>query len=368
MADSPVKRRLGGTWLDGLSRSRILAVDDSKANLLVLEAILEDIGYTEVVTVTDPLRALPVCEAYDPDLLLLDLHMPGMSGLDVIAAVRERRSEIYLPILMLTADISSEAKVRALSTGANDFLTKPFDRTEVELRIRNLLQIRHLHMTLQNQNAILEQKVAKRTEQLNAAKIELLERLAKAAEFRDDVTGRHTQRVGRSCALIASALSMPPEQVEFIRRAAPLHDVGKIGIPDAILLKTGPLTTGERELMKRHTSIGARLLSDSNSEILQLAEEIAATHHERWDGTGYGGQLAGEDIPICGRILAVADVFDALTHERPYKGAWSSDQAVEEIHAQRGRQFDPRVVDAFLEVRHDFDLVDTGEMPQHVIQ
>jgi putative two-component system response regulator len=342
-------------------------VDDTEANLLLLEAILDDIGYTEVVTLSDPHRAVATCQAYDPDLLLLDLHMPGMSGLDVIAAVRERKSDTYLPILMLTADISSEAKVRALSTGANDFLTKPFDRTEVELRIRNLLQIRHLHMTLQNQNAILEHKVAKRTEQLNAIKIELLERLAMAAEFRDDQTGQHTQRVGRTCALIASALSLPPQEVEFIRRAAPLHDVGKIGIPDAILLKAGPLTPAEQDLMKRHTTIGARLLSDSNSETLSLAEQIAATHHERWDGTGYGSNLAGEDIPISGRIIAVADVFDALTHERPYKEAWSVDQAVQEIREQRERQFDPQVVDAFLEIQKDFDLIDTGEIPQHLI-
>lgn len=353
--------------MDGLSGSRILVVDDTEANLLLLEAILEDIGYTEVVTLSNPLSAVATCQAYDPDLLLLDLHMPGMSGLDVIAAVRERKSETYLPILMLTADISSEAKVRALSTGANDFLTKPFDRTEVELRIRNLLQIRHLHMTLQNQNILLEHKVAKRTEQLNAVKIELLERLAMAAEFRDDQTGQHTQRVGRTCALIASKLSMTPQEVEFIRRAAPLHDVGKIGIPDAILLKAGPLSPAQRELMKRHTTIGARLLSDSNSETLQLAEQIAATHHERWDGTGYGGNLGGEHIPLAGRILAVADVFDALTHERPYKNAWPMDQAVEEIKSQRGRQFDPTVVDAFLDLQQEVDLVDTGEVPQHLI-
>lgn len=353
--------------MDGLSGSRILVVDDTESNLVLLEAILEDLGYSEVVTLDDPYRAVATCSAYDPDLLLLDLHMPGMSGLDVIAAVRERRSETYLPILMLTADISSEAKVRALSTGANDFLTKPFDRTEVELRIRNLLQIRHLHLSLQNQNAQLEQKVAKRTEQLNAIKIELLERLAMAAEFRDDQTGQHTQRVGRTCALIASALSLPPEEIELIRRAAPLHDVGKIGIPDAVLLKAGPLSPAERQLMKRHTAIGAKLLSDSNSETLRLAEQIAATHHERWDGTGYGNKLSGDAIPLPGRILSVADVFDALTHERPYKTAWPVEDAVEEIRQQRGRQFDPSVVDAFLDIQGGFELVDTGEIPKHLI-
>jgi putative two-component system response regulator len=353
--------------VESLTGSRILAIDDSEANLEVLRAILEDIGYGEVVTVSDPHRAVATCQAFDPDLLLLDLHMPGMSGLDVIAAVRQRKSSTYLPILMLTADISSEAKVRALSTGANDFLTKPFDRTEVELRIRNLLQMRQLHMELHEQNAKLEAKVADRTRQVEAVKLEILERLAMAAEFRDDVTGRHTQRVGNSAALIAQALGLPAAQVESIRRAGPLHDIGKIGIPDAILLKKGELTPAEKDFMKRHTTIGARLLSKSSSVTLQLAEEIAATHHERWDGTGYGAGLAGDSIPISGRILAVADVFDALTHVRPYKGAWSRVEAVAELVSQSGRQFDPRVVDAFVEVEATCDLLDTGEVPKHLI-
>jgi putative two-component system response regulator len=353
--------------VESLTGSRILAVDDSEVNLEVLQAILEDIGYTEVVTVSDPHRALSVCQAFDPDLLLLDLHMPGLSGLDVIAAVRQRKSSTYLPILMLTADVSSEAKVRALSTGANDFLTKPFDRTEVELRIRNLLQMRHLHMELHKQNAQLEAKVADRTRQVEAVKLEILERLAMAAEFRDDVTGRHTQRVGNIAALIAQALGLPDAQVESIRRAAPLHDIGKIGIPDSILLKEGELSPAEKELMKRHTVIGARLLSNSSSGTLQLAEEIAATHHERWDGTGYGSGLSADSIPISGRILAVADVFDALTHVRPYKDAWSCEDAVAEIRSQRERQFDPRVVDAFVEVEATNDLVDTGEVSRHLI-
>lgn len=350
-----------------LRGSRILCVDDAEANCLVLESILDDIGYRNVVTLSDPYRAVDTCEAFDPDLLLLDLHMPGMSGLDVIAAVRGRKTSTYLPILMLTADISSEAKVRALSTGANDFLTKPFDRIEVELRIRNLLHTRHLHLELANHNAVLEQKVAIRTQELQAVKLEILERLASAAEYRDDQTGRHTQRVGRTSALIANALGLPAKEVEAIRRAAPLHDVGKIGIPDAILLKSGPLSPAEMELMKRHTSIGARILSKSHSDTLQLAEQIAATHHERWDGTGYGSKLSGDQIPVCGRILAVADVFDALTHQRPYKEAWPVDAAVEEIRSQRGRQFDPQVVDAFLSVQENVDLVDTGGYPQHLI-
>lgn len=352
---------------DHLLQSRIMAVDDSEANLLLLESILDDIGFSDIVTVSDPTEALSTCAAFDPDLVLLDLHMPRMSGLDVIAALRERKSASYLPILMLTADISSEAKVRALSTGANDFLTKPFDRTEVELRIRNLLQMRHLHLQLQNQNQVLEQRVAERTQEVEAAKIEILERLAMAAEFRDDQTGEHTKRVGMICALIAGALGLDHKEIQVLERAAPLHDVGKIGIPDRILLKPGLLTPSEFELMKRHTSIGARLLSESVSPTLQLAETIAATHHERWDGSGYGNRLVGEEIPLAGRILAIADVFDALTHDRPYKEAWPVEHALDEIQSQRGRQFDPDVVDAFLSVQANIDLRDTHDIERHLV-
>ena len=335
---------------DQLTESRILAIDDSEANLLVLESILDDIGFTHIVTLSDPTRAVATCQAFEPDLVLLDLHMPRMSGLDVISAIRERKSESYLPVLMLTADISSEAKVRALSAGANDFLTKPFDRTEVELRIRNLLQMRHLHRQLHNQNAILERKVAERTQEVEAAKIEILERLAMAAEFRDDQTGEHTKRVGMICALIGEALGLDEKETQTIERAAPLHDVGKIGIPDRILLKPGPLTPAEFELMKRHTSIGAQLLSQSLSPTLQLAETIAATHHERWDGSGYGMRLSGEAIPLAGRILAIADVFDALTHDRPYKSSWPTQAAINEITSSSGTKYDPLVVAAFLRV------------------
>lgn len=339
-----------------LNRSRIMVVDDTEANLFLLEVILEDLGYTDVVTINDPKLALDTWTAFEPDLVLLDLHMPGISGLDVLAQIRSVPRPGFMPILMLTADASSEAKVRALSTGANDFLTKPFDRIEVQLRMQNLLRIRHLHRELQEQNAHLEDRVKERTKEVAAAKDEILQRLAMAAEFRDDQTGEHTQRVGSTAARVAAALKLPSDEVELIRRAAPLHDVGKIGIPDNILLKPGPLTDRERELMKRHTVIGARLVSRSSAPTLQMAEQIAATHHEKWDGTGYGVGLSGTDIPIAGRIVAVTDVFDALTHERPYKEAWSAADALEEIKSQRGKQFDPSVVDAFLDIRETIDL------------
>lgn len=341
-----------------LKSSRILMVDDAPANLLLLELILDELGYTNTIGINDPTRALETWDAVNPDLVLLDLHMPVLSGLDVLATIRSRSDLGFLPVLMLTADDSSEAKVRALSAGANDFLTKPFNHVEVRLRIENLLRTRHLHQRLQEQNAYLEERVAERTKDVAIARDEILARLAVAAEFRDDQTGDHTQRVGATAALLAQALGLPSEEVSLIRRAAPLHDVGKIGVPDGILLKPGPLDDRELELMRRHTHIGARIVSGSSARTLQMAEQIAGTHHERWDGTGYGAGLSGRDIPIAGRIVAVADVFDALTHPRPYKDAWSQDAAIEEIREQRGRQFDPSVVDAFLDIQQTIDLRD----------
>ncbi len=217
------------------------------------------------------------------------------------------------------------------------------------LRIKNLLQTRSLHLRIQGQNQLLDQKINERTAELEATQIEILERLALAAEYRDDDTGEHTKRVGRTSARIAEALGWPAADVELIGRAAPLHDVGKISISDLILLKPGKLTPEEFENMKTHTTMGAKMLSGGRFPLLQLAEQIALTHHERWDGTGYIG-LRQEAIPIAGRIVTVADMFDALTSERPYKKAWTVNEALEEIQHQSGRQFDPRVVEAFMKV------------------
>lgn len=336
---------------EAMKNARILIVDDEPANVRLLERFLQVAGYRHLVTTQDPRQVLPLFMEAQPDLILLDIHMPHLDGFAVMKQLGPRIAQAgYLPILVLTSDVTSESKQRALAVGAKDFLTKPLEQTEVLLRIHNLLQTRFLYLDVQNQNRVLEEKVKERTRDLEEAQVEILERLALAAEFRDDETGQHTQRVGRTAAEIARALGLPDEEVHLIRRSAPLHDVGKIGIPDIILRKPGKLTPEEFEVIKTHTTIGARILSGSRSRLLQVAEEIALTHHERWDGTGYAG-LAGEKIPLLGRIVALADVLDALTHDRVYRKAWPFDDAAAEIELQRGRQFDPQLADAFLQIK-----------------
>jgi putative two-component system response regulator len=335
--------------LRAFTDARILIVDDEGANVELLKRLLDRAGFSRLNSTTDPRQAGALFEQVSPDLVLVDLHMPHMDGLAVIDELTRLAHGTYLPILMLTGDMAPEARREALTRGAKDFVNKPFHADEVLLRIRTLLETRFLYLQIQSHNQMLEGKVQERTQELEAAQIEILERLAKAAEFRDDNTGQHTERVGQMAALLAKAIGMSSADVALIRRAAPLHDVGKIGIPDAVLLKLGRLTPEEFALVKTHTTIGAQILSGSRFSLLKLAEQIAFSHHERWNGTGYQG-IAGESIPLVGRIVTVADVFDALTQERPYKAAWSKEDAVAEIERQRGHQFDPVIVDAFLRV------------------
>ncbi|MBW8894647.1 MAG: response regulator [Acidobacteria bacterium] len=329
--------------------ARILIVDDEPINVDLLRRLLERAGFSRLASTNDSREAVDLYTRFRPDLILLDLHMPHRDGLEVMDELNQIAEASYLPILMLTGDDTPEAKREALSRGAKDFLNKPFHSDEVLLRIGTLLETRFLYLQIQSQNQILEAKVRDRTRELEAAQIEIIERLARAAEFRDDNTGQHTERVGQMAALLARQIGLSDTQVSLIRRAAPLHDVGKIGIPDSVLLKLGKLTAAEFELVKTHTTIGARILSGSRFTILRLAEEIAFHHHERWDGNVYNG-ISGSEIPLGGRIVAIADVFDALTQQRPYKPAWPVGDAIAEIDRQRGRQFDPALVDAFLRV------------------
>jgi putative two-component system response regulator len=331
--------------------ARIIVIDDHEANVEALTRILHRAGFTCIHGTTDSLAGVAVIQRWDPDLILLDLHMPRLDGFGVLEAIQpEIAAARYLPVLMLTADSSDETKRRALSGGVKDFLTKPFDATEALLRIENLLETRFLYAALHEQNHLLERRVRERTRELEAAQIEILQRLAAAAEYRDDDTGHHTQRVGEVAAVLAAHIGLPAEQVELIRRAAPLHDVGKIGIPDSILLKPGRLTAAERGIMQTHTTIGAAMLAAGRSPLVQMAELIARSHHERWDGAGYPAACAGEQIAIEARVVSVADFFDALTHDRPYRKAWSVERTLATIIEERGHHFDPAVVDALVAV------------------
>lgn len=330
-----------------LADACILIVDDEGANIQLLRRVLEPEGYTRLVTTTDPTATVDLIEEHDADIVLLDLLMPRMDGFEVLEEIRRRVPEdTYLPVLVLTSDHTKDAERRALSGGAKDFLTKPLSPSEVRLRVRNLLETRFLHRALKTHNERLEERVKERTAELEQARLQILLRLARAAEYRDDQTGEHTKRVGRRAGAIARAMGLDEAEAETIKLVAPLHDVGKIGIPDAILLKDRKLTEDEREVMKSHTVIGADLLDDPGVALLERAAEIARSHHERWDGLGYPDGLAGANIPLGGRIVSVADTFDALVHERPYKAAWKVEDALAEIRKEAGAQFDPDAVQA----------------------
>ena len=330
--------------------AHVLVVDDEPVNLDLLRALLESAGYTDVRCTADPRSVVRTVVDWNADIVLLDLGMPMLDGYAVLEQLRfALQSHVFMPVLVLTADGSPQAKQRALGLGANDFLTKPFDPVEVVLRVGNLLETRALHLQLSRQNELLEARVQQRTAELEEARHEILDRLAAAAEYRDDDTHQHTQRVGDVAAMIAIELGYADADAEILRRAAPLHDLGKIGIPDEILLKPGRLTKAEFAQVKRHTEIGARILAGSRFAILQQGEIIARTHHERWNGTGYLG-LRGEAIPHGARIVAVADVFDALTHERPYKRAWPRADALRYVRDGASEQFDPMVVAAFVAI------------------
>lgn len=334
--------------------AKILIVDDEEVNLRLLKRLLSWAGYESVTAVNDSTRVIETFDAIHPDLVMLDLNMPPPDGFTIMKALEERiPGEVFLPVIVVSGEFASEAKERAFNSVAKDFIGKPFDSTEILLRTDNLLQTRHLHLALKQQKARLEAMVLERTRALENAQAETLRRLAQAAEFRDDDTGQHTRRVGMLAGMIARKMGLPRDVVQTIQQAAPLHDVGKIGVPDNILLKPGKLTPEEFTAMKRHTLIGANLLSGGLSAVESMAEEIARCHHEKWDGSGYPHGLSGEDIPLPARIVAVADFYDALSFARPYRPAWPQDEILAEIERESGRHFDPSVVQAFLRLVTD---------------
>jgi putative two-component system response regulator len=342
-----------------VEQSRILVVDDLESNVAFLVMTLQAAGFHNIVTADSGLQAIDECLNSPPDLVMLDLHMPEVDGFKVLEAIRPAREDFF-PILVFTADTTMDARRRALNLGASDFLTKPGDVLEIGLRVRNFLQMRHMYKVIADQRNSLEIKVQERTHALQEAHVEILARLALAAEYRDDATGEHTKRVSNLSGKLARAAGLTEEECRLIQFGSLLHDIGKIGIPDSILLKRGPLQPDEFEQMKEHAVIGGRLLANSKSPLLQKAKEIALSHHERWDGTGYPSRLAGEAIPISGRIVAISDVYDALISERVYKSAMSVPEAIAEIVRGAGTHFDPKLVQAF------FSLV-SGQMEDQAL-
>ena len=333
---------------DTLKNMKLLLVEDEDAQILILKTILKREGFTHVTVEQDSRRAAEVVRMLEPDLILLDLNMPHLSGFDVMEVLHAGGNTS--PILMLTADARPEVKRRALGGGAKDFLNKPFDSAEVILRVTNLLESRRAQQDLARANSSLEEQVRKRTQQLEQTQVEMLVRLARAAEYRDDQSGEHVWRVSQLSAKIGAELGLESSRVEMLTRAARLHDVGKIAIPDGVLMKPSRLTPEEFAVIKTHTTVGAQLLSGGRSPLMRLAETIALTHHERWDGKGYPQGLSGKDIPLEGRIMAVADTVDAMSHDRAHQRATSLAEVMLEIENQSGKQFDPDVVEALVKV------------------
>jgi len=329
------------------SKAKILIADDQKLHYLYLQKILTDAGYNTIKCISEPMKICPSVKEFSPDLMILDLAMPFLDGFQVMQQLHHYREEHYLPILALSEEQGSDSRLKALQSGATDVLNKPFEIPEVLFRIRNMLEMRFLHVAIRNQNKILEEKVEQRTQEFKDSQKEIIRRLAQAAEFRDNDTGTHITRISKYCTLMAQAMGLNAQECELVALASPLHDIGKIGIPDNILLKPGRYTPDEFEVMKTHSLIGAQILEDSQSPVMQMARTIALTHHERWDGTGYPRGLKGDMIPLVGQICSICDVFDALISKRIYKDAWSLHDAVKIIIAEKGKQFNPALVDKF---------------------
>jgi len=358
---------------------RILIVDDEKLNRELLEDLVVSFGHKPEMA-EDGVEAIAKLKL-DIDLVLLDVMMPGMDGFEVARRIRDNPDTSDIPIVMVTSLTSKEDRLRAVQAGANDFITKPVDKTELQVRTASLLKMKEAQDAIKRYQVELEKKVDQRTADLrfalqdmaeaqrrtHKAHLDTIVRLAIAAEYKDEDTAAHIHRMSHYCSIIARGLHLPPGEVEVILHASPMHDVGKIGIADAILFKPGKLDNGEWDIMKQHTTMGGRILSGSSSDLLQAGEVIAMSHHEKWDSSGYPKGLAGEDIPLHGRICAVADVFDALTSERPYKKDFSNEKAYEILREGRGTQFDPEVLDAFFERLNDIIAIqeqynDTGKV------
>ncbi len=327
---------------------QVVIIDDEQINLIVMRKMLGAIENCDAVEFNNAKAGLEWCQLNDPDLIIVDYMMPELDGMEFIRRLRTNETCKNTPVLMVTADMDKQVRYNSLREGANDFLNKPVDKLEFQARVSNMLHVRRSHLMLANRADALEREVQQRTKLIRDRERETIVKLARAAEFRDPETGAHILRMAHYSRLIANRLGMRQNFCDTLLEAAPMHDVGKLGTPDQILLKPARLTPEEFEIMKQHATIGYEILRDSASPVLQMGAIIAWTHHEKFDATGYPRGLKGEDIPLEGRIVAVADVFDALTSERPYKKPWTHEAAVEYLVEQRGKHLDPSCVDAFL--------------------
>jgi len=337
--------------------SEILIIDDSRLELMKMEHLLSEMGGCQPTFIENPNHALSWCVGHDPDLVVVDYQMPQLDGLEFIKAFREIEGCEDTPLVMITASSTEKICVDALNSGANDFICKPVRKAEFLARISNMLTLRSKQRNAGNMIHKLNKEVDDTAKVMTEREVEIVNRLALAAEHRDSNTGMHIIRMAYYSLIIARNLGLSQEQQQMIFRAAPLHDVGKLGISDEILLKPGKLTPDEFLVMQRHTIIGDQILCNSASVLIQTAQEIAVSHHEKYDGSGYPKGLVGNAIPLSGRIIAVADVFDALTSKRPYKEAWSFEQAISYIKESSGSSFDPSCVEAFIKKLDEIESV-----------
>ena len=336
------------------ARNTVMVVDDQSTGRAILEQVVR--GLDERIAVESfarPIDAVVWATRHVADLVLVDYMMPDMDGIEFAQRLRSLPGYEHVPIVMVTVHDDRKVRYAALDAGITDFLTKPVDARECLARCRNLLTLRRQQLALEDRRRLLEHMVEDATREVREREKETLLRLARAGEFRDEETGFHLIRMSRYSRLIASAIGMERDEVETVELAAPLHDIGKIGIPDQILLKAEKLDDTEWQVMRRHPVIGHEILKGSASKYVRMGALIALGHHEKYDGSGYPNGLVGDHIPLCARIVAVADVYDALTSPRPYKQAWPSEKAVEYLDAQRGRHFDPNLVAAFASVRRE---------------
>jgi putative two-component system response regulator len=348
--DSMPDMGTGETLEERLKKAVILIVDDEPFNVATITAMLTDEGFNSILSTTDSRQVVPLFEAHQPDIVLLDLRMPQPDGFGVLKLLQCVEHEGFLSVIVLSGVTDRESRLRALAGGARDFIGMPFDKTELIMRIRSVLEVRLLQRELNSQNAVLERRVRERTRELEESQLEVVKRLADAAERRDSYTGSHISRMRMYCRVLGRAAGFPERACDLLQNASLMHDVGKIAMPDSILLKPGPLTPEERAVIQTHTTIGGEMLAGGTSDLLKMGRVIALTHHERWDGKGYPAGLEGEGIPAEGRLCALADVFDALTSDRCYRKAWPAKRAVEEIGGGAGTQFDPVLTAVFLRV------------------